>query len=200
VYAVLEKVQGAKPKKAQSEPKQKPVTVESKLRKLAAYSWFEEAAAKIRAAAISKKREEKRKDGPKLPPAELTAVADELERVQRELNPLLAKKEELSGKLVAHWGHTGVEEIESALGKTRITASMSLCIDPEPIEKSTTPLQWRAVTRRLLQAPLMLAMAMKEKKFQPIIGKATVATNVKVSVVPPSSRSPKKGESQDGDE
>lgn len=197
---MLEKVQGAKPKKAQAEPKQKPITVESKLRKLAAYSWFEEAAAKIRAAAIEKKREEKKKDGPRLSPKDLTAVADELERVQRDLNPLLARKEELSGRLVAHWGHTGVEEIEGTLGKTRITASMSLCVDPQPIEKSVTPIQWRAITRRILQAPLMLAMAMKEQKLQPMIGKATVATNIKVSVVPPSSRPPKKGESQDSDE
>lgn len=195
---MLDKVRSAK--KAEAEQKNKPVTVESKLRKLAAHSWFEEAAAKVKAAAIEKKRDEKRKDGPKLPPKELAAVADELELLQRELNPLLTKKEQLSAKLLAHWGYTGIEEIESSYGKTRITASMSLCVDPDPLEQKTTPQQWRAMTRRILQAPLMLALAIKQGELKPAIGKAIVATNVKVAVVPPSSRTAKKGENQDEDD
>jgi hypothetical protein len=187
---VLDKVRTDK----KPDTKQKPVTVESKLRKLAAHSWFEEAALKAKAAAIQKKRDEKKAGGPKLPPSKLVALADELEQVQRELNPLLIKKEELSAQLLAHWGHTGIEEIESGLGKTRITPSMSLGVDPEPLEERLTAPQWRAVTRRIVQAPLLLAAAMQERKLRPIIGKAITASNVKVSVVPPSSRTAKTGE------
>jgi hypothetical protein len=190
---------GAPGKKAKRGPEREPVTVESRLRKLAANSWFEEAAGNIRADALKKKREDRKKDGPKLSSAQLASVADELEEVQRALNPLLEKKEELSRMLVAHWAHTGIEEIQTALGNTRITTSMSLCVDPEPIEESLTQPQWRQITRRILQAPLLLALAMKEKRFQPIIGRAIRATNVKVSVTPPSSRTAKKGESRDED-
>lgn len=196
---MLEKVQDAKAKKAKKEPEQELVTVESKLRKLAANSWLEEAAEKIRADALKKKREDRKKDGPELSSEKLASVADELEEVQRALNPLLEKKEELSKRLVAHWAHTGIEEIQTALGNTRITTSMSLCVDPGPIEKHLSQFQWRQITRRILQAPLMLALAMKEKRFQPIIGKAVKATNVKVSVTPPSSRTAKKGEGRDED-
>lgn len=195
---MLEKVRS--PKKAEAGQKAKPVTVDSKLRKLVANAWFELVGAKAKIAALNKKREEKRKDGPKLPPDKLAAIADELEGVQRQLNPLLIRKEELSAQLLAHWGHTGIEEIESSLGKTRITPSMSLCVDPEPIEARTTPQQWQAITKRIVQAPLLLALAMREKKLQPLVGKAIVATNVKVAVVPPSSRTAKTGEGQDDDQ
>jgi hypothetical protein len=183
--------------KAAGEAKLKPVTVESKLRKLAAHSWFEAAAQGVKAAAIQKKREEKQKEGPKLSAENLVAVADELEEVQRQLNPLLTKKEELSAQILAHWGYTGVEEIESTLGKTRITASMSLGVDQERLEQNVSEPQWRAMTRRVLQAPLMLALTMKKQELRPIISKAITATNVKVAVVPPSSRTAKTGDGQD---
>jgi len=186
--------------KEEIEARAKPVTVESKLRRAAAHSWFESAAAKAKAAAIEKKRQEKKKGGPKLPPDKLAALADELEEVQRQLNPLLIKKEELSARILAHWGYTGLEEIESSLGKTRITASMSLCVDPAIIEGQVSEHHWRSVTRRILQPTLLLALALKRDGLMPLIGSAITATNVKVAVVPPSSRTAKKSGKEEDEE
>lgn len=187
--------------KGKTPAKQKPVTVESKLRKAAAHKWFDEAAAPSKAAAVKKKRDEARALGPELSSDKLKAVADELERVQQELNPLLVRKEELSRQILAHWGHTGIEEVESGLGNTRVTTSMSLGIDPAQLEEKLTPAQWSAVTRRIVQAPLLLAQALKKEEIKSLIAGTTItATNVKVSVVPPSSRTPKTGDAAEGDD
>lgn len=183
--------------RARGDAKPKPVTVELKLRKAAAHRWLEEAAEAVKEAAVRKRRDDEKKGGPRLSPQELAKVADELEEVQRELNPLLTRKDELSKRILAHWGHTGVEEIESGLGNTRITASLSLVVDPEAVEEKLGAAQWKAVTRRVLQVPLLLAAAIRKQDLRPAISAAVKAVNVKVAVVPPSSRTAKKGDAQD---
>jgi hypothetical protein len=181
-------------KAKESKKGSKPVTVESKLRKSKPFRWFEDAAVEVKQQVIQKKRDEKKAKGKKLTSEELTAIADKLAKIQEELNPRLAEHESLSEQLLAHWGHTGIEEVESAKGKTLITTSMSLCVDPDPIEEDTTPAQWRAVTKRTLNIPALLLLGQDDEKWRGRIGKAISATNVRISVVPPGSRRPKSGE------
>ncbi len=171
--------------------KSKPVNVSAKLRK--ASPWFEEGAERAKDGAIKKRRVDFETQGSKLKTNELVAIADELEEIQRKLNPLLTRHEELSAPLLAHWGHTGIEEIEGTLGKTLFSTSVTLSVDPDAIEKGLTEGQWRTVTKRLLDAKLALAMGERDEIFRSLIIK-TIKASAKVTITPPSSRRPKSGE------
>src|SRR6185437_2081614 len=84
-----------------------PVHVGAKVRRL--NPWFEMAAASAKRQTVQKHRRKFRAEGPKLNERKLTACVDQLEKVQRKINPLEAERERLVKKLLAHWGHTGIE-------------------------------------------------------------------------------------------
>src|SRR5256885_16430527 len=114
-------------------PVPEPVGVGKKLRD--AYSWFEDSVQKIKAAAVEKRRKKERGNGPQLSGDDLVKIADELEEIQRQINPLVIKRTELVKKIVAHWGHSGIEEIEGKLGNTLISTSFKLVVEPQKLKE-----------------------------------------------------------------
>lgn len=176
--------------------KGKPVEMGKKLRD--AHEWFEKGAGKPKEVALEKKRVELRANGPKLTGAELQRVADELEQIQRQLNDLGTRHDELSERLLAHWAHLGVEEleIEGGLGKTLIGSSFKLSVDPDLLAKILTEAQWRTVTERRLNPSLLLVLAERESELRAAVVRAARAS-VSIKITPPSSRRPKSGQPED---
>lgn len=172
---------------------QRPVRISEKLRK--AHLWFEEGLAKLKARMVDRKRQELTVSGPKLKPEEVKALTDELEEIQRKLIPLELRHEELSEKLLAHWAHTGITEVEGNLGKTLFHPSFTVTIDPKILEKEDVSDSWLvAMSERRLVPEKMLSHAEKiGLELSSIILKAARAS-VKVNITPPSSRRPKSGE------
>lgn len=182
---------------ARETSKAKLVNVGEKLRKT--NPWFEDGAKKAKEGATEKKRIDLRASGSKLTATELRETADELEQIQRKLNELEARHKELSGPLLAHWAHTGIEEVESELGKTLVALSFKLGVDPAATAKTLTETQWRAVTERRINPQFLLAMAEREPELQPAIVKS-IRASVSVKITPPSSRRPKSGQPEEEDE
>jgi hypothetical protein len=175
------------------EPKKPDVApVQSKHRK--SNPWLETAATPLKRQAVRERRRTERLKGNKVPPQELTFLADELERIQREMNPLLTKRDVIIDKLLPHWGHTGVEEIESTLGRTLLSSSFQLCLDQDTLKNALSESQWQRVTRRVIEAQRLLADAKTDPKLRAAIKKALRVKKMMVSVVSPSSRRPKSGE------
>lgn len=175
---------------ARGAPKVKPVEVGKKLRD--ANQWFEEGCKKVKEAAIDKKRAELHAKGPELKSKEVRAVADELERIQRELNPLEERHRELSEQLLAHWAHTGIEEIEGELGKMLVSVSFKIAVSPEVVERGLGE-QYRKVQERRLNPTLLLALAGNDQDVQQLAIRAARAL-VSVKITPPSSRRPRSGQ------
>jgi hypothetical protein len=179
-------------------PKPEPVGVGARLRK--AHTWFEDLATRTKDEAIKGRRKKERAKGPQLSPEELTKLADEMEEIQRALNPLENRRKEILEKLLPHWGHTGIEEIESRLGKTLISASFELCIETDVAKRALGDTLWQKVTARILQAPLLLAEGKRSTQVRDAITKALAVRKLKVSVTPPSSRRAKSGETGEAEE
>jgi hypothetical protein len=173
-------------------PKPEPVGVGARLRK--AHAWFENLAARTKDHAVRDRRKKERAKGPQLAPDKLVELADELEMIQRELNPLENRRREIIEQLLPHWGHTGIEEIESPLGKTLVSTSFELGVDPESLKKAIGDTAWQKVTMRTLQAPLLLAEGKTAAGVRDAIAGALAVRKLKVSVTSPSSRRPKSGE------
>ncbi|MDB5244557.1 MAG: hypothetical protein JWN18_427 [Parcubacteria group bacterium] len=170
----------------------KPVNIISKLRRASA--WIEESSKDLKAAAINRRRKQERTRGEQLDSDKIVTLVDELEEIQRKLNPLENQRASLVEQLLAHWGHTGVEEIEGALGKTLISTSFELAVDPDVIEKNISVPLWRRLSARTLQADLLLTESNRTPKIRDAILSALVINKLKVSVTSPSSRRAKSGE------
>lgn len=180
------------------QPKAKPVTIPQKLRQ--AYPWLMRFVKKAQAKVVASRREKERALGPKLSIEELKAVADELEAIQRRINPDLERMDKLKERLKAHWGHTGVTEIKSPLGETLISFKMSVGVDPESIRPAVSKYTWlRRLTDRVLQPEKLLAYAGRDEALQATVGDALSVT-LEVSVTPPSSRRPRSGKTADAEE
>lgn len=178
--------------KTEVRTERKPVNIPSKLRHTC--SWIEESSKGLKAAAISRRRKNERLKGIQLGSAQIIAIVDELEEIQRQLNPLEKRREALVAQLLAHWGHTGVEEIEGNLGKTLISTSFELAVDPDIIEKNISVPRWRKLTARVLQMQLLVSEGNRVPKIRDAITNSLLVKKLKVSVTSPSSRRPKSGE------
>lgn len=176
-------------------PAAEPVGIGAKLRQ--AHPWFEALAQKAKDAAVKRRRQTGRAKGPPLEPSRLVELADELEEIQRELNPLLTKRKVIVEQLLAHWAHSGIEEIESTLGKTLISLSFELGVAPEAIRKAVGDTVWQKVTERTIQASKLLAAAGQLGFVRDAIATAITVCKLKVSVIPPSSRRAKSGAAND---
>lgn len=176
-------------------PKPEPVSIGSKLRK--SNAWFENIATRAKDDATKERRKKERAKGPLLSEKDLSSLADELEEIQRQLNPLESRRKEILERLLPHWGHTGLEEIESSLGKTLVSTSYELYVDPDVIKEKVSNAAWLAMTARILQAPLLLAKGKDATEVRDAAAKAIVVKRMKVSITSPSSRRPKSGEAGD---
>ncbi len=176
-------------------PECKPVNVGSKLRK--AYAWFEELTDKVKKGALEKRKTKERKNGNKLSEKDLLATVDRMDEIQRQINPLATELDGLKEKVLAHWGHTGVEEIEGTSGKTLITPSFELCVQPDIVKQGISPSRWYAITERVLQPDRLLAEGKDDDELREVANDALKVGKLRVSVTPPSSRRPKSGEAEE---
>lgn len=181
---------------AKGTPKAKPVEVGKKVR--AAAQWFEDGCERVKKSALEKRRDELRAGGRALKPAELKVAADELEEIQRKLNPLQGRHDELSELLRVHWAHTGIEEIVGDLGNTLIAPSFKLQLDPATLRKSLEE-RWVRATERRLNPSLLFLLAENDQNVRQLAIRAARAS-VSVKITPPSSRRPKSGQTDAGEE
>lgn len=130
---------------------------------------------------------------------DLLRLADELEEIQRELNRLGVRHEEISEALLAHWGHTSVEEVVGRLGKLLLSPSFKIAVDPDTIQRALSDAQWKGVTARVLNATLLLALGAKDESVRPLIIRA-IRASATIKITPPSSRRPKSGQPEDDEE
>lgn len=172
------------------------VKVNARLRKM--HPWFEELMEPIKEESVRKRRKSERTRGVKLSPERLASHADALEALQKELNPLENRRRELVKILLAHWGHTGISEIESLRGRTLITASFELCFDADEVRREVGMAHWHALTERVLQPGRLLTEAADSPHLRETVEHTARVRRVKISVISPSSRRPKSGET-DGD-
>jgi hypothetical protein len=173
-----------------------PVNVSAKLRK--ASPWVEDVAKRAKNAALKKRRQEERNQGVRLRNDQLVELVDELERIQLLLNPLETRREAIVRKLLGHWGHTGVEEIEGTLGqKTLIAPSYELCVDPQVVQSVVSAGIWKAVTLPILQASLLVSAGQEAPQIRKAVSKALRVKKIKVTVTASSSRRPKSGKPDD---
>ena len=175
--------------------KSKRVGVGSKLRK--AHAWFEMLTAGIKATAYEARQKKEKKNGKKLSEDELIQVVNEIETLQQQINVLETKQDKQKAKLLAHWGYTGVEEIETALGKTLISASYELCVQSDVVKAGIGDNVWRKITERVLQPELLLAEGKENEELRELAADAMKVAKLRISITPPSSRRPKSGEGED---
>src|SRR5690348_13965238 len=95
-------------------PKVYSVAITQKLRN--ANCWFESNLEDSKMNATAVKMRALQATGPQLRPQRLIALADRLERTQRILNRIENRYKKDYNRLLAHWAHTGIEEIQSRLG------------------------------------------------------------------------------------
>lgn len=171
------------------------VSMGAKLRK--AHPWFDALLQGAKAAELKKRRVAERAKGPELDPAQVLATADELEELQRQINALEIRRKELGAALLAHWAHTGVEEIEHPLGKTLISTSFELALDQEVVRQSVSKPLWYKITERIVGAGKLLHAGDTSLPVRDVIVKAALVQRLKVSVTPPASRRPKSGMSEE---
>jgi hypothetical protein len=174
------------------------VGVSAKLREV--FAWIEEAAEKAKRDAVAGKRKKLRTKGRELRSQELLETADELERIQRELNPLLNDLEIAADKLKAHWGHTGVEEIEGLFGKTLLSTSFELCLDSNAVQEGVGEGKWRTISKRVLDPQLALGESLTDEDLRTVLCKSVRVKKMKLSITPPSSRRPRSGEVSGGED
>jgi hypothetical protein len=168
-----------------------PVTIGAKLRQ--AHPWFDTLGEGAKEASVRLRQKTERAKGAKLSPDRLVELSDELEEIQRQINPLENKRKEIVTQLLAHWGHTGIEEIEGTLGKTLISLSFELGVDPEGIKKSVGETVWQKITERMIQPPKLLLEGKVHGTVRNAIERSARVCKCKVSVTAPSSRRGKSG-------
>ncbi|MBI2609988.1 hypothetical protein HYW53_02320 [Candidatus Giovannonibacteria bacterium] len=174
-----------------------PVNISSKLRK--DHRWFEKALEPIKNKLLSDKRKELALTGPKLTPRELVKIADELEEIQRELNPLLIRHKELSDQIAAHFGHTGIKEIIGNLGRTEISTPYIIKVDPKIIEKEM-PEEMAAMTERRLVPERMLLHLQRNWDVLSAAFLKAIMGRVSIYITLPSSQRPESGRTFDEEE
>jgi hypothetical protein len=184
--------------KAPKAPKVEPAGVSADLRK--AHSWFETLAEKVKELAVTKRKKTGRTKGKELPPEQVVKLADELENIQRQINPLDVRRKEIIAELLGHWAHTGVEEIEGTLGKTLISSSFQLAVNPAIVQKGVSVSTWLRITERTIDPAKLLSKAKNNEKLRTALDKALLVRKVTISVTPPSSRRAKSGALEEGDE
>src|SRR6185369_12257878 len=123
-------VEGKKKKSYKVEP----VGIGAPLRK--SHPWFDTLAQKAKDAAVKNRQKQGRTQGPKLSPEQVVELSDELEEIQRQINPLDVRRKKIVEELLAHWAHTGIEEIDGTLGKTLISLSFELGVNPRIIRNA----------------------------------------------------------------
>jgi hypothetical protein len=179
-------------------PKSKQVGVGSKLRK--AHAWFEMLAAGVKATAYEARQKKERKNGKKLNADELTQVVDEIETLQRQINTLQNKQDKEKEKLLAHWGYTGVEEIETTLGKTLISPSYQMCVQSDVVREGIGNNLWRKISERVLQPDRLLMEGKENAELRELAADAVKVAKLRMSITPPSSRRPKSAEGEEDEE
>lgn len=157
------------------------------------YKWIDELLAPIRETAIGKRRRKERTQGKQLSEERAVDLSDELERIQRLLNTLLERREEIVGELLAHWGYTGIEKIQGTLGETLISTSFYLAVDQETIWSGTSKEEWARWTELALRVPKLLLDANTSQETRELLKTAICVTETRVSVIAPSSRRAKSG-------
>lgn len=174
--------------------KLEPVSVSAPLRR--SHPWFDALAQKSKDAAVKLRQKQGRTQGPKLSPERVVELSDELEIIQREINPLDVRRKKVVEELLAHWAHTGIEGIDGKLGKTLISLSFELGVNPRIIRNAIGDELWKKATAVTLQ-PARLFLLSKQTGVRLALQRAARVKKLKVSVIPPSSRRPKSGAPED---
>src|SRR3989338_6661013 len=164
-------------------------SIDSKQRK--ANPWVDDLAKDLKAEALGAKRAEARKGGPKLPVVDLNKLLDEYEEEQRKINQAGTRQEEIAEELKAHWGHTGVEEIEHRLGNTSFTLSYSLAGLSEKLKSGISEREGIKITKPIPQAALLLGLAATDPSVRKALAKALTVKELKLTIKAPSSRTEK---------
>ena len=134
--------------------------------------------------------------GSVLDPGELIKLVDELEEIQRQLIPLQLRHKKISGKLLPHWGHTGIAKLKGKLGETIFPVSYTISVSPDVLKAGLTAEQWRAVTELRVNPQLLFGLAEKNEAVRSLILKA-VRASAQVKIFPPSSRTLKSSKKKD---
>ncbi len=187
---------GDGPRKGQPQKPAKPETVSVGKKIRDAFLWFEHSTQAAKEKENKRRREDEKKLGPQLAPEQITALVDEQEKLQQEINPKLDRIDAISAQLKAHWGHTGVTEYTGTEGKALVSLSYMIALDQNPIRTKVTPNRWVSITERVIAVRELLEVAMVDTDMRKIVQGAIVA-QLKVSVTPPSSRRPRSGKRSD---
>ena len=179
-------------------PKPDTFSIDSKQRK--ANPWVDDLAKDLKAAAVGAKRASNRKKGPKLSPEQITERLDEYDKLQSEINPKEKRQKEIAKELQAHWGHTGVEEVEHTTGKTLFSLSFQLAGECAKIQSGVTDAEWRRIAKRVPQAALVIALAAGNPAARKVLEKALRVKELKLQIKPPSSRTEQSGGNESGEE
>jgi hypothetical protein len=188
-------------KKLKLLPWQALVAVKADLRR--ANAWFEGVVSTKKETAIEKRRAQERLRGQQLEPEKLIEQLDALDELQTQRNSIDNKMAEINAAILAHWGHTGVKELAGTSGKTLITTSCEIAVDPTVIRKAVNVRSWvHKLTDRILQPAALLAMARENTPLHASVVDAVRVKKLRVSIIPPSSRRPKSSlvDEEDGEE
>jgi DNA repair exonuclease SbcCD ATPase subunit len=173
----------------------KPIHVGEELRQL--HPWLEESAKDAKEKAIQKRRREYRSKGPELAQEEFSGLLDELEKIQQEINKLETRHEDISKKLFAHWGYTGIETAMSPLGETLFGRGFKLTLDADRLMDELSEAEQRKVSIFSPDPVLLLELCAHHESLQKVVQKA-VRASVKINITPPSSRRPKSSKKKMG--
>ena len=189
--------------KTEKKPAPKIVTVDSKVR--AKYPWLDEFAAARKATALDERRKKEQANGKLLSVDALKRLADEYEKIQRQINDLKNDQEKIRDMmLLPHWGHTGIQEIESSLGNTLFVPGWTLGLDQDVVQRRISRESWYRNSERVLKPMSLIAEGDKATKKAPreraAIMEALRVAKFQIAIIPPSSRRQKSGQSAAQDE
>ncbi|HUO50095.1 MAG TPA: hypothetical protein VMU25_00775 [Candidatus Paceibacterota bacterium] len=189
--------------KTEKKPAPKIVTVDSKVR--AKYPWLDEFAAARKATALDERRKKEQANGKLLSVDALKRLADEYEKIQRQINDLKNDQEKIRDMmLLPHWGHTGIQEIESSLGNTLFVPGWTLGLDQDVVQRRISRESWYRNSERVLKPMSLIAEGDTATKKAPreraAIMEALRVAKFQIAIIPPSSRRQKSGQSAAQDE
>ena len=172
------------------------VSVPKKFRE--AHSWFEKGSEEKKKKATEIKQAKVRVLGRQLSANRLQAISDQLERIQRKLNPLENRHAKLSRWILAHWGFTGIQEVEGKLGRTLVHESFQFALNQDVVKGGLTADLWERGAPRRLEPARILVLAKESESLRFLVLKALRVQKPKISITPPSSRRPKSGQAEEG--
>lgn len=153
-----------------------------------AHAWVEPLAEPSKSNALQKRRVEERTKGSVLEAAKVAELVDELDALIKRVGPLEKRRKEIIAALLAHWGHTGVEELEGMSGKALVSASFQLCLDPAAVKGKIGETLWERVVLPVLQAEFLVAEGDRFLEARDALAEALRVRKLTMSVLSPASR------------